>query len=247
MFIERLLNQNQYYLEFMNTGISNFADDSLKEEFTDVIRLNFKAYKLYLSGRYNESYKLIEQFRRDIIPVYHKTFYNIYERDTLYLLEEHSAEIVSQQDARAIKLLKLGYRDLKVARIKANKAANYQKNLYAIRIEFYIEAIKYSRQSKRYAFLALMENNTPMNEKDDFQLQTIEEGLKGKPEIEDLTLYEKQNGKLVFMLNRRLFPNTYDYLVHLADAYATLGPGHRNYLTNLSPEDFNKEVNEPSK
>ncbi len=237
--IERHLGENRYYMEFANTGISNFGDEAIQKKLTEIARLDFVSYQLYLSGRYNQCFRDIEAIRGKIVNLYETLFYDYYEKDTLFLLNEHSASVISRQDKRAMKLLELGYRDLKTARVKANKARYYQKNLKAIKIHLYIEAIKYARQAKRYAFLALMELYTPLLDKKDFQLQTLDEALNKETEKELRTQFQIQNYRLVNMLGRDLFQDTYHYETHQADAYGGLGPGKWDFFHTIPLEELN--------
>ena len=239
--VERKLTENRHFLEFINIGISNFGSDEDKVEFRKRVIEYYKAYQLFLRGQYPESFEKIKETHLDIRILYHSIIEKYYLPDLQSLLDANAAKIVSSRDERAIHLLKLGYRDLKISRVKVTKAYNFNKFLNSMRIHFYIEAIKYIRQAKRYAFLSLIESKTPISEKADFKLQTLDDVL-NKPEVDVISDYRRVGNSLANMINRKLFLDEYNYFVHHDDNYGFIASGKEDYfktvITTLRPEDW---------
>lgn len=243
-FVERKLYENRYILEFINVSVSNFGNESVQKDFHSVIIDHFKAYRLYLQGQYPESFIIVQNSQKKTRKIFHYILEKKYMVDLEKMLTLNAAGILRSKDRRAMHLLKLGYRDLKIAREKKVKALNFNKYLNSIRIYFYIDAIQYARQAKRYAFLALMESKIPLPEKKDLQRQTLDDHLnkKVKPKITD---YEKILKELTSMVSRKLIVNNYDFFVHHDDNYGIIFREKKDYfksfILNRISGDLDKE------
>ena len=97
---------------------------------------------------------------------------------------------------------------------------NTTRFLYSKKIRYYIDSIKQCRRSKRYAFLALIESKTPLEEKTKYRTQTLDEGLTRTVDTEKLSDYNRVKNKLTNMINRKLFKNSYNFFLHHDDNYA---------------------------
>lgn len=227
--VERKLHENRYFLEFIDRGVSNFEDEKSKEMFRKAAQDHFRAYQFYLQGRYDESHEAIRESQLTLRDLYVYMYDSLYRVSALYLLKSNSVVVVSSRDQRAIRLLSLGYRDVKLADIYRHKGYNYPEQLYSVKIYFYIDAIKYLRQSKRYAFLALIETHIPLADKDDLKVQTVDEYF--NPETKEYQEdYTRVKNRLTNMINRKLFTDNYDYFTHHDDNYGYISKGRKNLL-----------------
>lgn len=227
--VERKLRENRYFLEFVNSGVSNFGDEKCRNLLQKAAVKHYQAYREYLKGQYEESHDFIRQSQLILRDLYVYIYDAIYRRDALYLLQSNSVVVVSSRDERAIKLLNLGYRDVKHGDIYRKKGYHYPKHLYSIKIYSYIDGIKYLRQAKRYAFLALIETHTPLPDKADFKVQTAEDYFNKEP-VELQRDYLRVKNLLTNMIDRKYFTNDYDYFTHHDDNYGYISLGKKNLL-----------------
>ncbi|MCS6983688.1 MAG: hypothetical protein NZM25_01000 [Leptospiraceae bacterium] len=233
--IERKLKENRYFLEFINAGISNFGDEKSRQLLQKAATEHYRAYRAYLQGHYDISHDYIRQSQLILRDLYVYMYDNIYRRDALYLLKSNSVVVVSSRDERAIKLLNLGYRDVKHADIYRKKGYHYPEHLYSIKIYSYIDGIKYLRQAKRYAFLAIIETHTPLPDKADFKKQTPDDYF-NREKAEFLEDYLRVKNILTNMIDRKYIINDYDYFSHHDDNYG--------YISYEKPNLLEKYLNE---
>jgi hypothetical protein len=226
-FCEKILGENKHFLEFLNSGLSNFADDEHVKVFDEAALEHYKAHKEYLSGHYQQTYQHVRNSQNILKDLYLSVINDYYQKDTRELLERNSAMIIETKDVRAAHFMKLGYRDLKVSEIYEGKGYNHNRHLYSTKIYFYIDAIKYARQAKRYAFLAIIESQTPYADKDDFKQQTLDDYF-NKPEVEVQKDFERVRNRLTNLINRKLVVNNYNFFFHLFDNYGYINIDRKN-------------------
>jgi hypothetical protein len=240
-FCEKILGENKRFLDFLNPGISNFARRDHIDEFRAASEAHYKAHKEYLSGHYRDTHNHIRDSQRILKDLYFNVLNEYYQKDTRELLERNSAMIVETKDVRAAHFMRLGYRDLKVSEIYEGKGFNHNRHLYSTKIWFYIDAIKYARQAKRYAFLAIIESQTPFSDKDDFKQQTIDDYF-NKPEPDKQRDFEKVETKLLNLINRKLVVNNYNFFFHHFDNYGYINRGKNNqyeeFVAEKAKENF---------
>jgi len=234
-FCEKILEENRYFLMFLNSGISNFAKPEHVQIFQSALNEHYQAHKEYLSGHYKITHQHIRSSHLILKDLYADVIQQYYLADTQLLLEKNSAMIIESKDARAEHLIRLGYRDLKVAEIYKNKGFAHNKQQYSTKIYFYIDAIKYARQSKRYAFLAIIESQTPFEDKDDFKLQTYDD-FRDKSPKEKQTDFERVKTRLTNMIHRRLIVDNSEYFVHLFDNYDYIATQKKNQFDSFFKE-----------
>lgn len=226
-FCEKILGENKHFIDFLNPGISNFADEEHLQVFRSAALEHYKAHKEYLSGRYKQTHAHVRESQKILKDLYLQVLNNYYQKDTRELLERNSAMIIETKDVRAAHFMRLGYRDLRVSEIYEGKGYNHNKHLYSTKIWFYIDAIKYARQAKRYAFLAIIESQTPYGDKDDFKQQTIDDYF-NKPEPEKQRDFDKVQSRLINLINRKLVVNNYNFFFHHYDNYGYINAGKKN-------------------
>ena len=217
-FCEKILEENRYFLTFLNSGISNFAKVEHIQVFHSALEEHYQAHKAYLSGHYKVTHRHIRNAHLILKDLYAEVIDEYYIVDTQNLLERNSAMIIESRDVRAEHFMRLGYRDLKVAEIYKNKGFAHNKEQYSTKIYFYIDAIKYARQAKRYAFLAIIESQTPHEDKDNFKKQTYDD-FRDKSPKEKQSDFERVKNKLTNMIHRRLIVDQSNYFIHLFDNY----------------------------
>jgi hypothetical protein len=226
-FCEKILGENKRFIDFINPGVSNFAGEEHLKVFRSAALEHYKAHKEYLSGHYKETHAHIRASQNILKDLYLQVLNDYYQKDTRELLERNSAMIVETKDVRAAHFMRLGYRDLKVSEIYEQKGYNHNKHLYSTKIWFYIDAIKYARQAKRYAFLAIIESQTPYADKDDFKVQTMDDYF-NKPEVEKQRDFDRVQSRLINLINRKLVVNNYDFFFHHYDNYGYINSGKKN-------------------
>lgn len=226
-FCEKILGENKRFIDFLNPAISNFSGEEHLKIFQSAALEHYKAHKEYLSGHYKETHAHVREAQLILKDLYLAVLNDYYQKDTRELLERNSAMIVETKDVRASHFMRLGFRDLKVSEIYEGKGFNHNKHLYSTKIWFYIDAIKYARQAKRYAFLAIIESQTPYPEKDDFKIQTIDDYF-NKPEPEKQRDFDKVQLRLINLINRKLVVDNYNFFFHHFDNYGYINAGRKN-------------------
>lgn len=226
-FCEKILGENKRFIDFINPGISNFARDEHLKTFRSAALAHYRAHKEYLAGRYKQTHARIRESQNILKDLYYEVLNDYYQKDTRELLERNSGMIIETKDVRAAHFMRLGYRDLKVSQIYEGKGFNHNKHLYSTKIWFYIDAIKYARQAKRYAFLAIIESQTPYADKDDFRIQTLDDYF-NKPEAEKQRDFFRVQSRLLNLINRKLVVNNYDFFFHHYDNYGFINSGRKN-------------------
>ncbi len=248
-FTERALKDNRYFLEFINKGVSNFGTEKNIEQLKEANQHNFNANLWYLQSDYVSSFKEIRASQELMRDLYLDLLTNRYIEDARYLLDLSAPRIVQSKDKKAEMFLRLGYRDLEVSRQYYLKGFNYNRFLFSNKIRHYIDGIKRARRAKRFAFLALIESKTPVEEKDEYRTQTLDEALR-KIETEDISDYERVKNLLTNMINRQLFKDEYNFFLHHYDNYGYISEEKENILRKgsetLNTDDVSGKLKPPS-
>ncbi len=240
--VERELKVNKYFLKFINVGVSNFGTQKNIEQLKEANQRDFNAHLWYMQGDYPRAYKELRASREILKDLYLDMVENRYIEDAKALLDLGAPIIIRSQDKKAQAFLRLGYRDLESAREYVLMGKNYNKFLFTNKIAAYIQAIKRLRRAKRYAFLALIEANTPLEDKPDYKTQTLDEYIRReeiKKEREQLRLpdYQRVKNLLTNLIERRLLEDTYNFFLHHDDNYGYISKEKESIL-----EKFNKEL-----
>ncbi len=248
-FTERALKDNRYFIDFINKGVSNFGTEKNMDQLKEANQHNFNANLWYLQSDYVNSFKEIKASQELLRDLYLDLLTNRYIEDARYLLDLSAPQIVQSKDKKAEMFLRLGYRDLEVSRQYYLKGFNYNRFLFSSKIRHYIDGIKRARRAKRFAFLALIESKTPVEEKDEYRTQTLDEALR-KIETEDISDYERVKNLLTNMINRQLFKDEYNFFLHHYDNYGYISEEKENMLKKssetLNTEDVSGKLKPPS-
>ena len=239
---ERILKDTSYFLEFIDVAIANFGNEENRKSLREANQFKFEAHLEYLQGNYVRSFKLIKASQEILNQLYLKVV-DYYLKDARDLLNISAPIIVHAKDKKAQLFLRLGYRDLESTRQFKDVGRNYTPYLYSNKIRYYIDSIKRARRSKRFAFLALLESKTPLEEKEEYKTQTIDEALR-KVETEDISDYERVKNLLTNMLNRKLFLNKKNFFLHHDDNYALIHKGKTSVLKEVLEEEKKKQLEE---
>lgn len=228
-FTERALSENRYFIEFINIGVSNFGTQKNIDDLKEANQHNFNANLWYLQSNYSAAFKEIRRSQEILKDLYYDLLVNRYLEDARTLLDMSAPQIVQSKDKKAEMFLRLGYRDLEAARQYGTMGYNYNRFLFSNKVHYYIDAVKRARRAKRFAFLAIIESNTPYEEKDDYRLQTIDEALR-QVEREQVSDFERVRNLLTNQLNRRLYEDTFHFFEHHYDNYGYIAEGKTNVV-----------------
>ncbi len=235
------LRDNRYFIEFINISVSNFGTEKNVKQFKEAVQHNFNANLWYLQSDYTRAYLEIRRSQELLRDLYVDLLQNRYLEDARVLLDISAPQIIQAKDKHAEHMLRLGYRDIEAARIYQMKGYNYNKLLYSNKIRYYIDGIKRARRAKRFAFLALIESKTPYEDKKEYQRQTLDDYLQGA-EKEDTSDYERVLNTMTNMLNRRLFEDSYNFILHHNDNYGLIAREKKNLLKETTGELHTDDV-----
>lgn len=248
--ISRLISFNERSLQFIDVCVSNFGTEEHKELLKQANQDNFTGKIWYLQNEYRRSYDFLNKSQGILRTLYLKMFQEVYAISARQLLEEFSAQIVEQRDKHANYYLKMGYRDLEMARQYSVMGYNYNRFLYSNKIVLYTDAIKYARKAKRYAMRSIIEVNTPMMDKPAYKKQTITEGLGYAPRFKEkagvyISLRREING----LISTRKLSREAKYLLHHDDNYGRISENKTSVLNDMVDElntDDIKGANKPN-
>ncbi len=161
---ERILGENRDFIEFINVSITNFADQK-KDDFRKIYEMHFNADVAYLQSDYKRAYKKIYACQGEMAPLFETLLRDRYLEDSKTLLDRIAPGIIKSRSARARLYLNLGYRDRTVSMTHFTIGEASNPKLFSYKLYKYQEGIKVARRSKRYAFLALFESQTPETKK----------------------------------------------------------------------------------
>jgi len=245
--VAKALKANKHFLLFINTGVSNFNNQKSKKLYKKAIRIHYKAHLQYIKAHYQETFQSIRQCQRILMKLYVRMLEDEYLKDADAILEITSPFILFTKDQKWTNLLRLGYRALENAKIFKKQGIAKNRFLYSMKIQSFINAIKMSRRAKRFAFLAMVECKTPLKEKGEYQVQTLDD-IRNKSTKEKIKDYTRVKNMLEKILERKLLINSYQFLVHHNDNYGYISTinFYDNYSKTLSADTIfdksNKKV-----
>ena len=149
---EKGLKDNRYYFYFINTSITNFGEEEDKNLLREAILRDMISRMLYMRFQFHESYTEIRKAQKLLIDVYRKTLVRDIGEARL-LLNSIVPSVFEIDDRDALLYLRLGYRDLNVAKIYLGMGDNIRVNLYSMRLNKYVEAMKTAKHGIRYGLL----------------------------------------------------------------------------------------------
>lgn len=199
-----LINENKIHFEFINVVLSNlikpqaepeklsdYANQKIKPEaaakriidkddsfyyskFLEANQKDFEGNLLYFRGDYGEAHKPLKDAQGKIKELY---------EDSLERHTEHSRVLVAYAAQRIIKtndvsskhLMKLAFRDLKIAEDYYQLGWNQSPYQFRNKISLYEDGFRASRRARRFTILALMNFKTPNEDKQSYKKQSLSE------------------------------------------------------------------------
>ncbi len=157
---EKSLKDNRYFLNFINTTISNSGSDEEKAIFTEAARRDLISRMLYMKFAFNPAMNEVRNTQLLLIELFNKIAVREIESATA-LHNEIAPEILKSGNKTSKKYMSLGYRSVDWAKKLMVMSDNLPVNNYSIKIYEYVKAIKNAKYSKRYAIIALIETRIP--------------------------------------------------------------------------------------
>ncbi len=246
VFINRALKWNRYFLDFINISASNFGQENQILEFQKAIQHDFNARLWALKNDYDRSHKEIRKSQNVLKNLFYDILGNRYIEDTERLLNISVSVILKAQDKNAERYLKLGYRELTIARKYLTIGYNMNRFLFFNKIRYYLDGIKKSRRGKKLAFLALIESKTPMEEKSEYKSQTFEETYIEK-NVEKVSEYNKIKDTIANLMSQDFLEKELvegsSFFLHHADNYSIIAEDKKSVqlesIETLSTEMMN--------
>jgi hypothetical protein len=157
---EHKIKENKMFIEFLDVAMSNFAveDQEKQDKFYEAYQTHFNAEVSYLQSDYRRAFKNIYQSQDINVNLYNDVLNEYYLLSSKNMLDRLAPSIIKSKNSAARQYLTLGYRDRALARNIQTIGLASRPNLRSHKIYNYVEAIKYSRRSMRYALLSLFES-----------------------------------------------------------------------------------------
>jgi hypothetical protein len=228
-FVEKILRENRYFIEYANVCVSNFGSAENEKALKLANQHHFNANLYYLESNYVDAFREIRLSQEILLDLYYDVLQKRYLEDSRLLLDLNAPVIIQSKDKKSAHLLQLGYRDVEVARQFRDMGYNYNRFLFSNKIRYYIDGIKRARRAKRFAFLSLIESKTPIEDKAEYQTQTWEEH-KNKDDRENVRDYERVKFNMVNQINRKLYADGMNYFLHHDDNYGLISGQKKSML-----------------
>lgn len=234
-FVEKILRENRYFIEFANVSVSNFGSPENEKSLKQANQHNFNANLYYLESNYVDAFREVRLSQEILLDLFYDILQKRYIEDARMLLDLNAPIIIQSKDRKSAHFLQLGYRDVEVARQFRDMGYNYNRFLFSNKIRYYIDAIKRARRAKRFAFLALIESKTPIEDKAEYQTQTWDDA-RNKDERELIRDYERVKNNLVNQMNRKLYTDAMNFFLHHDDNYGLISGQKKSLLKDSFKE-----------
>ncbi|HRP69984.1 MAG TPA: hypothetical protein PLY93_10675 [Turneriella sp.] len=234
-FVEKIIGENRYFIEFANTAVSNFGSPENEKSLKEANQHNFNANLYYLESNYVDAFKEIRLSQEILLDLYYDILRKRYIEDARALLDLNAPVIIQSKDKKSAHFLQLGYRDVEVSRQFRDMGYNYNRFLFSNKIRYYIDGIKRARRAKRFAFLALIESKTPIEDKAEYQTQTWDEA-RNKDDREKIRDYERVKNSMVNQMNRKLYTDGMNFFLHHDDNYGLISGQKKSILKDAFKE-----------
>jgi hypothetical protein len=235
-FVEKILRENRYFIEYANVCVSNFGTVENEKSLKESNQHNFNANLYYLESNYVDAFKEVRLSQEILLDLYYDVLQKRYIEDSRTLLDLNAPAIIQSKDKKSALFLQLGYRDTEVARQFRDMGYNYNRFLFSNKIRYYIDGIKRARRAKRFAFLSLIESKTPIEDKVDYQTQTWDDH-RNKDDREKIRDYERVKNNMVNQMNRKLYGDGMNFFLHHDDNYGLIS-GQKKSLLKDSFKDL---------
>jgi len=234
-FVEKILRENRYFIEFGNVSVSNFGSAENEKSLKDANQHHFNANLYYLESNYVDAFKEIRLSQEILLDLYYDLVQKRYIEDARTLLDQNAPIIIQSKDKKSAHFLQLGYRDVEVTRQFRDMGYNYNRFLFSNKIRYYIDGIKRARRAKRFALLSIIESKTPIEDKVEYQTQTWDDA-RNKDEKEKIRDFERVKNNLINQLNRKLYTDNMDFFLHHDDNYGLISGKKKSLLKDSFKE-----------
>ncbi len=163
-YAEKGLKDNRFFMYYINATVTNMGTDEDKTAFREIIRRDIICQFFYMRFMFAYSFDQIRIVQEELIELYHRKL-NDEMKLTTSMLNELAAQTIQSRDSDARQYLRLGYRNIKLAKIEIGMADAFKPTLYSMRLHKYVRAMKQIKEAKRFAILILIQNNLPAEEK----------------------------------------------------------------------------------
>ncbi|MES0491888.1 MAG: hypothetical protein ABUK01_17970 [Leptospirales bacterium] len=232
-FMVKALPENRSFIDFISVSVTNFGTGEHYDLLEEAYLFDYYANLEYLKGEYTNSHRKLLSSQKVLRDLYYDILTKIYEPDASNLLQMSAPVILLAKDKKGEYYLTNGYQHLDKAISIRLRGYNYNKFLYSNKIRFYRMAITEIRLAKKYALMALIESNTPIVDKDDYRLQSINEA-KGVLEPTKITQYEKIKYGILNNISRKNLPDDFLFLLHHNDNYNYIFNNKESALTEIT-------------
>lgn len=247
-FVEKILRENRYFVEFANVSVSNFGSPENEKALKQANQHNFNANLYYLESNYVDAFKEVRLSQEVLLDLFYDVLQKRYIEDSRALLDLNAPIIIQSKDRKSALFLQLGYRDVEVARQFRDMGYNYNRFLFSNKIRYYIDGIKRARRAKRFAFQSLIESKTPIEDKAEYQTQTWDD-IRNKDDRENIRDYERVKNNMVNQMNRKLYTDAMNFFLHHDDNYGLISAQKKSLLKDsfkeLQTKRPEKRANEP--
>lgn len=199
-----LMNENKIHFEFINVVISNlikpqtepeklsdYENRKIKPEvagkrivdkddsfyfgkFLEANQKDFEGTLLYFRGDYGEAHKPLREAQGKLKELYEDSLERHTEH-TRVLVSYAAQRIIKTNDASSKHLMKLAFRELKIAEDYYTLGWNQSPYQFRNKISLYEDGFRASRRARRFSILALMNFKTPDEDKNTYKKQSLSE------------------------------------------------------------------------
>jgi hypothetical protein len=152
---EKGLKDNHYYFYFINSSVTNYGSEQDRKSFREAILRDMISQMLYMRFLFHDSYVEIRKAQKLLIDIYRSTLQRDIDNARL-LLNGIVPSVFDSNDRDSLLYLRLGYRDLNVAKIYLGMGDSTTEQQYSMRLYKYVEAMKTAKHGSRYAILGMI-------------------------------------------------------------------------------------------
>ncbi len=164
------LKDNQIFFHFINSSVTNTGNDEQIKLFKEAVQRDMIARILYMKFAFHESWTEIRRSQSLLIELYRITLKkDISSARTL--LGGFAPPVITAGNHRSKHYLRLGYRNAVEAEQFMAMGDSFTERLYSMRLYKYTHAIKKAKLSRRYAFLAALEQNGAGKNPDEIRIK----------------------------------------------------------------------------
>lgn len=200
--LQSLMRENKLNFEFIDIVLSNLSpamsenekitdyqngkprDETLKKRNREnnpyyrklllADRIDLEGIMMYYRSEYNKSYKYLKYAQKLLKDLYEDTL-DMHNEQSRVLISYISRRILKSDDANSKYLVRLAFRELKIAENHFTLGFNTVPYQFRDKIVNYEMGFQASRRARRFAILALISYKTPDEDKPAYQKQSLSE------------------------------------------------------------------------